>query len=145
MENRDITDFIYCSYCVLLTVHSVLWAFVRLCHLKNSSKLKETKKERKKKQISTMDPYRTNMMDHQPSILVRLVHSVPHINTTLHRVNSTFDPKSVIYKEVSLSHWIYFSFSLQIIFLAFDFFLFFIHALISFLFRNNLKQWKWSE
>ncbi|XP_055305610.1 protein tweety-2 isoform X2 [Sitodiplosis mosellana] len=35
----------------------------------------------------------------QPSILVRLVHSVPHINVTLNRVNSTFDPRSVIYKE----------------------------------------------
>lgn len=48
-----------------------------------------------------MDPYRMNMVE-QPSILVRLVHSVPHINVTLHRVNSTFDPKSVIYKEVSI-------------------------------------------
>lgn len=38
----------------------------------------------------------------QPSILVRLVHSVPHINVTLNRVNSTFDPKSIIYKEVSI-------------------------------------------
>lgn len=37
----------------------------------------------------------------QPSILVRLVHSVPHINVTLDRVNSTFDPRSVAYKEVS--------------------------------------------
>lgn len=37
----------------------------------------------------------------QPSILVRLVHSVPHLNVTLNQVNSTFDPKSVIYKEVS--------------------------------------------
>lgn len=37
----------------------------------------------------------------QPSILVRLVHSVPHINVTLDRVNSTFDPRSVVYKEVS--------------------------------------------
>lgn len=42
-----------------------------------------------------------NMLDHQPSILVRLVHSVPHINMTMQRVNSTFDPKNVIYKEVS--------------------------------------------
>lgn len=40
----------------------------------------------------------------QPSILVRLVHSVPHINVTLNRVNSTFDPKSIIYKEVSIKH-----------------------------------------
>lgn len=42
------------------------------------------------------------MMVEQPSILVRLVHSVPHINITLHRVNNTFDPKSVIYVEVSV-------------------------------------------
>lgn len=40
-------------------------------------------------------------LDYQPSILVRLVHSIPHINATLNCVNSTFDPKSVIYKEVS--------------------------------------------
>ncbi|XP_031632317.1 protein tweety-2 isoform X2 [Contarinia nasturtii] len=39
------------------------------------------------------------IIDNQPSILVRLVHSVPHINVTLNRVNSTFDPKSIIYKE----------------------------------------------
>lgn len=42
----------------------------------------------------------------QPSILVRLVHSVPHINVTLSRVNSTFDPKSIIYKEVSIRNLI---------------------------------------
>lgn len=41
------------------------------------------------------------MLDHQPSILVRLVHSVPHVNISMQRVNSTFDPRSVIYKEVS--------------------------------------------
>lgn len=41
------------------------------------------------------------IIENQPSILVRLVHSVPHINVTLNRVNSTFDPKSIIYKEVS--------------------------------------------
>lgn len=40
----------------------------------------------------------------QPSILVRLVHSVPHINVTLDRVNSTFDPRSVAYKEVSITN-----------------------------------------
>lgn len=48
-----------------------------------------------------MEMYKTNLLDNQPSILVRLVHSVPHINVTLHRVNSTFDPKSVVYREVS--------------------------------------------
>lgn len=42
-----------------------------------------------------------NIDMNQPSILVRLVHSVPHINVSLDRVNSTFDPKSVVYKEVS--------------------------------------------
>lgn len=39
--------------------------------------------------------------DNRPSILVRLVHSVPHVNATLDSVNSTFDPKSDIYKEVN--------------------------------------------
>lgn len=49
-----------------------------------------------------MDPYQTTgLLDRQPSILVRLVHSVPHVNITMQRVNSTFDPRSVIYKEVS--------------------------------------------
>lgn len=36
-----------------------------------------------------------------PSTLVRLLHSVPHVNITLHRVNSTFNPSSDIYIEVS--------------------------------------------
>lgn len=45
----------------------------------------------------------------QPSILVRLVHSVPHINVTLDRVNSTFDPRSVAYKEVSKTIAVWFS------------------------------------
>lgn len=40
--------------------------------------------------------------DNRPSILVRLVHSVPHFNATFDRVNNTFDPKSAIYKEVSI-------------------------------------------
>lgn len=42
----------------------------------------------------------------QPSILVRLVHSVPHLNITLNSVNSTFDPKSAIYKEVSFTQYL---------------------------------------
>lgn len=37
-----------------------------------------------------------------PSTLVRLLHSVPHVNITLHRVNSTFNPNSDIYIEVSI-------------------------------------------
>lgn len=37
----------------------------------------------------------------QPSILVRLVHSVPHLNISMNRVNSSFDPKNIVYREVS--------------------------------------------
>lgn len=40
-------------------------------------------------------------IDSQPSILVRLIHSVPHINTTFNFVNDTFEPKSLVYREVS--------------------------------------------
>lgn len=32
--------------------------------------------------------------------LVELLHSVPHINITLHRVNDTFNPSSTVYIEV---------------------------------------------
>lgn len=32
--------------------------------------------------------------------LARLLHSLPHLNVTLHRVNSTFDPQSPVYLEV---------------------------------------------
>lgn len=39
--------------------------------------------------------------ENPPSILVRLVHSVPHFNTNLSRVDPSFDPRSAIYKEVS--------------------------------------------
>lgn len=39
--------------------------------------------------------------ENPPSILVRLVHSVPHFNTTFSRVDPSFDPRSAIYKEVS--------------------------------------------
>ncbi|XP_035779420.1 protein tweety-2-like isoform X1 [Anopheles albimanus] len=41
------------------------------------------------------------MEQHQPapSFLVQLLHSVPHINITLHRVNDTFNPNSTIYIE----------------------------------------------
>lgn len=60
-------------------------------------------------------------MMEQPSILVRLVHSVPHINITLHRVNNTFDPKSVIYIEVSFYYQLYLHkfFSIYFVFLFF--------------------------
>lgn len=34
-----------------------------------------------------------------PSFLVELLHSVPHINITLHRVNDTFNPNSTTYIE----------------------------------------------
>lgn len=36
-----------------------------------------------------------------PNLLVRLLHSVPHVNISLHPVNSTFNPKSSVYIEVS--------------------------------------------
>lgn len=36
-----------------------------------------------------------------PLFIVRLLHSIPHINITLHRVNDTFNLKSDIYLEVS--------------------------------------------
>ncbi|XP_053661538.1 protein tweety-2-like [Anopheles marshallii] len=41
------------------------------------------------------------MEQHQPapSFLVQLLHSVPHINITLHRVNDTFNPNSTVYTE----------------------------------------------
>lgn len=41
------------------------------------------------------------MEQHQPapSFLVQLLHSVPHINITLHRVNDTFNPNSTVYIE----------------------------------------------
>ncbi|KFB37317.1 hypothetical protein ZHAS_00004575 [Anopheles sinensis] len=42
------------------------------------------------------------MEQHQPapSFLVQLLHSVPHINITLHRVNDTFNPNSTVYIEL---------------------------------------------
>lgn len=41
-------------------------------------------------------------LNNQPSILVRLVHSVPHFNITMNHVNSTFDLGNLNYKEVSI-------------------------------------------
>lgn len=38
----------------------------------------------------------------QPSILVRILHSIPHVNYTFQRVNDTFNPDSDVYLEVSL-------------------------------------------
>ncbi|CAD7087480.1 unnamed protein product [Hermetia illucens] len=35
----------------------------------------------------------------QPSILVRILHSVPHVNATFQRVNDTFNPDSEVYLE----------------------------------------------
>lgn len=39
-----------------------------------------------------------------PSMIVRFLHSIPHVNITLHHVNSTFNPKSSVYIEVSVRH-----------------------------------------
>ncbi|XP_053607737.1 protein tweety-like isoform X2 [Plodia interpunctella] len=37
--------------------------------------------------------------EYTPPRLSRLLHSVPHVNTTLHRVNDTFAPNSAVYRE----------------------------------------------
>jgi hypothetical protein len=37
----------------------------------------------------------------EKSIIVQLLHSIPHINVSLHFVNSTFNPNSKSYIEVS--------------------------------------------
>ncbi|XP_037036928.1 protein tweety-2 isoform X1 [Bradysia coprophila] len=38
-------------------------------------------------------------MEFPPSLLVKLLHSVPHVNITLHVVNNTFNPNSNVYIE----------------------------------------------
>lgn len=40
----------------------------------------------------------------QPSILVKILHSIPHVNYTFRRVNDTFNPDSDVYLEVSTIH-----------------------------------------
>lgn len=40
------------------------------------------------------------MMQIEKPIIVNLLHSVPHINVSLHFVNSTFDLNSPVYREV---------------------------------------------
>jgi len=40
-------------------------------------------------------------MEQQPSILVKILHSIPHVNYTFRRVNDTFNPDSDVYLEVS--------------------------------------------
>lgn len=40
----------------------------------------------------------------QPSILVKILHSIPHVNYTFRRVNDTFNPDSDVYLEVSAIH-----------------------------------------
>lgn len=52
--------------------------------------------------VKYLDKESNMSSENRPSILVRLVHSVPHFNTTFDRVNNTFDPNSAIYKEVSI-------------------------------------------
>ncbi|KAL1396549.1 hypothetical protein pipiens_010452 [Culex pipiens pipiens] len=48
--------------------------------------------QRRRRSLGTME---------QPAtpFLVELLHSVPHINITLHRVNDTFNPSSTVYIE----------------------------------------------
>ncbi|TDG39481.1 hypothetical protein AWZ03_014099 [Drosophila navojoa] len=38
----------------------------------------------------------------QPSILVKILHSIPHVNYTFRRVNDTFNPDSDVYLEFCL-------------------------------------------
>lgn len=38
---------------------------------------------------------------YSPPTLARLLHSLPHLNVTLHIVNSSFDPESPVYLEVN--------------------------------------------
>lgn len=40
----------------------------------------------------------------QPSRLVTILHSIPHLNYTFRRVNDTFNPDSDVYLEVSTNH-----------------------------------------
>lgn len=37
----------------------------------------------------------------EKSMIIHLLHSIPHINVSLHMVNSTFNPNSDVYIEVS--------------------------------------------
>lgn len=38
--------------------------------------------------------------EYTPPRLSRLLHALPHVNVTLHRVNDTFAPNSPVYLEV---------------------------------------------
>lgn len=49
----------------------------------------------------------------QPSILVRILHSIPHVNYTFQRVNDTFNPDSDVYLEVSAHRFAAFDYCLQ--------------------------------
>lgn len=37
----------------------------------------------------------------EKSMIINLLHKIPHINVSLHMVNSTFNPNSDVYIEVS--------------------------------------------
>lgn len=39
---------------------------------------------------------------YQPSLLAKLLHTLPHYNITFHLINSTFRPKNELYVEVRL-------------------------------------------
>lgn len=39
----------------------------------------------------------------EKSAIIHLLHSIPHINVSLHMVNSTFNPSSEVYIEVKKS------------------------------------------
>nr|CAD7194669.1 unnamed protein product [Timema douglasi] len=42
------------------------------------------------------------MVSSGPPLLARVFHAFPHLNISLHLVNSTFDPRSTVYLEASL-------------------------------------------
>lgn len=42
--------------------------------------------------------------EYTPPRLSRLLHALPHVNVTLHRVNDTFAPNSPVYLEVCHQH-----------------------------------------
>ncbi|XP_044732354.1 protein tweety isoform X3 [Chrysoperla carnea] len=41
----------------------------------------------------------TDNIEYHPTVLAQLLHSLPHLNVSCHRVNSTFNPQSDIYLE----------------------------------------------
>lgn len=61
---------------------------------------KREKKGRKTENLRDL----ISMMQMEKSMIVHLLHSIPHINVSLHFVNSTFDLNSPVYREVRFTH-----------------------------------------